>query len=373
MAILKYPKGFYRHLNAKQCWKLIHNPDSTWARVLKGLYFPHSSFLQASSSPRRSSWIWQSLLAGRDVIKEGYRHNIGDDTQSLIWFDPWIPSIKGFRVFRPPHFPLQVNLVADLIDHDLLQWKTNIIDSIFDPIIATAIKAIPVAPLGNKDSIVWRFDHSGNYSVKSGYRFLSRIRHDQSFGGVNNSNLISREVWLKTWNLPIQPKFKVFLWKALLNALPVKSTLLRRGIPINPSCPNCAAEEETIEHTLFWCNDARAKWFVSANTYKPNPVGFGSFSLWWSAILNEFCEDQLGLCFIAISCWIIWKERNLTVFDHIGPNPIVAAKRISKSFFEVSSSATRGDPITSSLHDFTVSSVWSPPPVGTLKLNSDVA
>ncbi|XP_057993039.1 uncharacterized protein LOC131174026 [Hevea brasiliensis] len=151
-------------------------------------------------------------------------------------------------------------------------------------------------------------------------------------------------------------------------SFPDRSILHRRGIPINPSCPICAAEEETIEHTLFWCNHARATWFVSANTYKPNLVGFGSFSLWWSAILNEFCEDQLGLCFRAISYWIIWKERNLAVFDHIDPNPIATANRISKSFFEA-----KGDPITSSLHDFAVSSVCSPPPVGTLKLNSDVA
>lgn len=38
---------------AKQCWSLIHDPDSLWAKVLNDRYFPHDSFLNAKQRGRR--------------------------------------------------------------------------------------------------------------------------------------------------------------------------------------------------------------------------------------------------------------------------------------------------------------------------------
>ncbi|XP_058008179.1 uncharacterized protein LOC131182851 [Hevea brasiliensis] len=172
MAILKFPKSFYTQLNkivsrfwwgsknnekkmawiswkktclskfqgrigfkdfelfnlaclAKQSWRLATKPNCIWARVLKGLYFPRSSFWEARRRQRRS-WIWQGILAGREVLQGGTRMNIGDGS------DPWIPMAPNFKVDRPTICPPNVNMVSDLIDHDRLQWKENLVNQLFN-------------------------------------------------------------------------------------------------------------------------------------------------------------------------------------------------------------------------------------------------
>ncbi|CAN6566565.1 unnamed protein product [Malus baccata var. baccata] len=72
----------FRNLNdfniallARQCWRLMHDPDSLWARVLKARYFPNSSFLEAKKGGR-ASWAWASLLEGRDLILKDARWQI---------------------------------------------------------------------------------------------------------------------------------------------------------------------------------------------------------------------------------------------------------------------------------------------------------
>lgn len=42
-------------LITKQCWRLITEPDSIWAKTLKGVYFPNEIFLQARKGSR-ASW-----------------------------------------------------------------------------------------------------------------------------------------------------------------------------------------------------------------------------------------------------------------------------------------------------------------------------
>lgn len=63
-------KDFNLALLAKLYWCLIHEPDSLWARVLKGRNFPNSSFLEARKGGC-ASWIWFSQLDGRELISSG--------------------------------------------------------------------------------------------------------------------------------------------------------------------------------------------------------------------------------------------------------------------------------------------------------------
>lgn len=54
-------------LLAQQFWRLMTCPNTLWARVLKGLYFPNKSCLTAVKGPK-PSWIWNSLMEGRNLM-----------------------------------------------------------------------------------------------------------------------------------------------------------------------------------------------------------------------------------------------------------------------------------------------------------------
>lgn len=68
---------FNKALLAKQCWRVLNDPNSILAQVLKGRYFKNSGFMQAKIGGN-PSFIWRSVLWGRDLLKEGTRWRIGN-------------------------------------------------------------------------------------------------------------------------------------------------------------------------------------------------------------------------------------------------------------------------------------------------------
>ncbi|XP_021684459.2 uncharacterized protein LOC110667803 [Hevea brasiliensis] len=326
---------------AKQSWHLLVNPTGVWARILKGLYFPHTSFWQARKS-QKASWIWQSLLESRRVLKEGFHSNIRDGSKTLIWKDPWVPSFPNFRVHQPPHCPTNINLVSDLIDHRRLIWKTT----------------------------------NGRYTVRSGYRVLVKetIASQNSIPRTFSSTPI--QVWKGIWKLDIQPKVKNFIWKSMHNAISVRMNLRRHGMRTNPMCLVCNTEEETLEHTLFWCDHARATWFLRPCSYKLNPIGFSSIREWWTKLFQEVLIGHLSpelLKYAAITCWQIWKDRNNMVFNSIVPNPLSTLKRILLDIQELEMEGKLSTSCGAGPSQNSTPMNWSNPERGVIKFNCDVA
>lgn len=62
-------EAFNLALLGKTVSRLMTEPNSQ-VRVIKGLYFPSSDFLQAAKGSR-PSWAWRSMLSGRNVVQNG--------------------------------------------------------------------------------------------------------------------------------------------------------------------------------------------------------------------------------------------------------------------------------------------------------------
>uniref|UniRef100_A0A8R7R6G8 Reverse transcriptase domain-containing protein n=1 Tax=Triticum urartu TaxID=4572 RepID=A0A8R7R6G8_TRIUA len=82
---------FNKAMLAKQGWRLICNPGSLCARVLRGKYY-HEGNLLTAGNKRNASHTWRAILYGREALKLGLIKRIGDGASTRIWDDPWIPS-----------------------------------------------------------------------------------------------------------------------------------------------------------------------------------------------------------------------------------------------------------------------------------------
>ncbi|KAL5770483.1 hypothetical protein ACOSP7_014637 [Xanthoceras sorbifolium] len=97
----------------KQGWRLLTSPTSLAVKVLKARYFSSSSFFD-SVVGNRPSFIWRSILCGRDVLRLGSHWRMGNGSSISVYKDPWIPRPSLFTVISPPVFPVGAS-VAGLI------------------------------------------------------------------------------------------------------------------------------------------------------------------------------------------------------------------------------------------------------------------
>jgi hypothetical protein len=71
--------GFNLAMLARQAWRMLTVPYSLCARVLKALYYPNTSILEAV--PKAGiSYSWHSILKGIELLKVGVVWRIGDGT-----------------------------------------------------------------------------------------------------------------------------------------------------------------------------------------------------------------------------------------------------------------------------------------------------
>lgn len=76
-------------LLAKKGWRIIKNPSSLMARVMKAKYFRHADFSQAPTY-KNSSYAWCSILQARGLPQEGIKWVVGDGSKIRVREDTLI-------------------------------------------------------------------------------------------------------------------------------------------------------------------------------------------------------------------------------------------------------------------------------------------
>jgi hypothetical protein len=317
---------FNKALLAKQSWRLVQNPESLAAKIIKAKYFHQKSFLEANLGTR-PSYAWRSILVGRELFKEGCFWRIGDGKSVSIWGDKWIPRPSTYSIFSPCKILPKEAKVAELIEEGSANWNKALIHSIFSNEEGEIICNIPVSKYHQKDKLIWAASTSGEFTVKSAYHLEKEIQ-DRKNGECSNQAL-SQAIWKIIWNLKVPNATKVFLWRASHNILPTKDNLKRRGVVADDLCQFCCQEKETIFHALWECPASQDVWGVSERAIQKCRTVGSDFMGLIGVLAEKLGREELPL--FAVIAREIWRRRNEVLHGGVFSHPSIVAKSAAEA------------------------------------------
>ncbi|GLT60899.1 hypothetical protein SLA2020_336400 [Shorea laevis] len=180
--------------------------------------------------------------------------------------------------------------------------------------------------------------------------------------------------WKMLWSLKIQHRLKLFLWKFIWNILPTRTNIFKFSNTVSTeelACPFCDGPAETLNRLFLDCGFARAVW--RSSQWPINTYVFACLPVqeWAKAVINpcSLLGIPLDKCrefqlFALITMDHIWMARNSFIHGGLNPDPNACSFAIRGSLLKhLKAWADAGSP----------SPPWSPPPLGSLKVNFDVA
>jgi hypothetical protein len=72
---------------AKQVYRLLCEPGSLYARVLRPKYYPNDKLLK-DKMKSGASFTWKSIIAGIQYFSRGCIWRVGNNSDIDIWDDP---------------------------------------------------------------------------------------------------------------------------------------------------------------------------------------------------------------------------------------------------------------------------------------------
>jgi hypothetical protein len=124
------------------------------------------------------------------------------------------------------------------------------------------------------------------------------------------------------WQTRAPSRVKFFMWLAMKGRCLTADNLQKRGWPHGDSCALCNNEEESCQHLLVDCQFTNRVWrmlrsWLGVSFSLPGDEG-EHLTEWWRQVRQLFQPSYRPafdtLCMLV--CWMLWKERNLRIFEH---------------------------------------------------------
>lgn len=159
-------QDFNQALLAKQLRRILTKPNLLMSKVMKARYFSGAPLWTMEKKPN-DSWMWQSILQSRELLKEGLRMRIGDGNTVHMWKDKWLLR-KGSGLVRPRSDNGEnVEKVSEVIVDG--KWNKELLEKVCNEADVKEILKIPLSLEVGKHRLYWCHSSTGVYTVKSGY------------------------------------------------------------------------------------------------------------------------------------------------------------------------------------------------------------
>jgi len=253
---------------------------------------------------------------GRETIEKEVQWRVGDGKNISIREDRWLE----FGVIGGPANQNDPRRVAELINEENRGWKETEVLNLFEDRIANEILSIPLNPNQQEDTLMWKGNKVGKYTVKSGYNMLCAQTKVAEQNRASISFQPPRTLWTKLWHLSIPPKLRIFMWSICHNAIPTRENLYKRKLLPDPICSLCNTCPETTEHLFLLCKWTKNIWKDPRLNLTCNPNSITWIDKWLMenfAGTRDLPEKEL----VATVLWFVWKARNNLIFRAKQPDP----------------------------------------------------
>jgi hypothetical protein len=171
-----------------------------------------------------------------------------------------------------------------------------------------------------EDSWVWNPDVVGGYSVKTLYIHLERVSVPHAI--LSHS---AQFVFKHIWKTAVPSKVCVLAWQLVLDKIPTRENLCRRGILTNDAnvCLLCNGVAESTRHLFLHCPFASAVWYglnrwLGVVVVPPLEMGM-SYEQLVATCPNKKIRKGFSSVWLAF-VWVIWKTRNDRIFNNMVGN-----------------------------------------------------
>jgi hypothetical protein len=168
----------------------------------------------------------------------------------------------------------------------------------------------------------WRWipDQRGIFSVKSCYSMLLEQRQ------VDDGDSDRLKVMKKLWRNDAPSKVLIFAWRLLLDRLPTRQALHRRGILANPNdlkCAFCTHHLEEVSHLFFHCPFIKGVWEAVSNWIGksiPSDIAGSDHFIRFGKLFQHQNKGRLKHLIWLTTTWCIWNLRNQVIFNGASPD-----------------------------------------------------
>jgi hypothetical protein len=321
-------------LLAKWKWRLLHNEDALWVKVLcikYGASVVSNKWIELVSPSRFDSLWWKDVRSvGGEVdvnsnwFSSSVSRVVSNGRNTRFWRDKWT-SAGPLMLQFPRLFSIASN--QDVTISDLGAWLNNVWmwnfswrrnlfvweENQLQELIACLR---PVANSTVQDS--WRWDPvlEGQFSVSSVFSLLV-----QNWSVANVTRHQHHDVLALIWSSAAPLKVCVFSWQLLLDRVATRANLALRGMVFQDqgqNCLFCNYTLETADHLFVRCHFSSAVWYAI--------LGWLGYSLALPSNIASLCHfvSSLGvnkkinrglLLIWHASIWVLWNKRNAKLFS----------------------------------------------------------
>jgi hypothetical protein len=357
-------QAFNMAMVAKRGWRLIQNPGSLVARILKARYFPKSSFIN-SNLGNNPSYAWKSLWKSREVLRKGCRWVVGDGRSVRVMEDTWVRGGQSWWVSSPQREEVHDMTVNQLLLEGERRWDVHKVKNLFSVEMAEKILSMNICQDVREDRLIWDGDKNGLYTVRAGYRSTMSKEWDKVRSDLNKN-------WSAIWGINAPPKTRHLIWRVCKGCIPTCNILMQRHVDCGEYCSFCNEEVETEFHVFFTCPRIMPCWEAAGlrNILVHGTQNFNNAA----DLLFDICShnDSNIAGQVATLMWHIWQSRNDVVWNNTQFSPTqigLQSFNTWQAWYAANYSQSHNHQAAQNINN----TRWRRPNEGWLKINVDAA